>query len=158
MRRREHAVTQLGVNLMDTAKRGEERLNEVSLDIDLLGRSKGDRNSWFDQIWTAGVPDSSYLFTLLLPNAITPWVLSVCPHYNEYIGHLLLFLSFISTSCIPTFIYPYNHALIHPDTHMHTQSYVLIHPYIHTSYTHLLYIHILICTHTFIDSCAHINS
>ena len=72
MRRREHAVTQLGVNLMDTAKRGEGRLNEVSLDIDLLGRSKGDRNSWFDQIWTAGVPDSSYLFTLLLPNAITP--------------------------------------------------------------------------------------
>ena len=67
MRRREHAVTQLGVNLMDTAKRGEERLNEVSLDIDLLGRSKGDRNSWFDQIWTAGVPDSSYLFTLLFP-------------------------------------------------------------------------------------------
>ena len=59
MRRREHAVTQLGVNLMDTAKRGEGRLNEVSLDIDLLGRSKGDRNSWFDQIWTAGVPDSS---------------------------------------------------------------------------------------------------
>ena len=67
MRRREHAVTQLGVNLMDTAKRGEGRLNEVSLDIDLLGRSKGDRNSWFDQIWTAGVPDSSYLFTLLFP-------------------------------------------------------------------------------------------
>ena len=72
MRRREHAVTQLGVNLMDTAKRGEGRLNEVSLDIDLLKRGKGDRNSWFDQIWTAGVPDSSYLFTLLLPNAITP--------------------------------------------------------------------------------------
>ena len=72
MRRREHAVTQLGVNLMDTAKRGEGCLNEVSIDVGLLERSKGDRNSWFDQIWTAGVPDSSYLFTLLLPNAITP--------------------------------------------------------------------------------------
>ena len=72
MRRREHAVTQLGVNLMDTTKRGEGCLNEMSLDIDLLKRGKGDRNSWFDQIWTAGVPDSSYLFTLLLPNAITP--------------------------------------------------------------------------------------
>ena len=153
MRRHQHAVTQLGIELMDKAKRIGGCFNEVSIDIDLLERSKGDRNSWFDQIWTAGMPDSSYLFTLLLPNAITPWDLSVCPHYNEHIGHLLLFLSFISTSCIPTFIYPYNHALMHPDAHMHTQSHVLIH-----SYIHLLYIHILICTQTFIDSYAHINT
>ena len=148
---------------MDKAKRIGGCFNEVSIDIDLLERSKGDRNSWFDQIWTAGTPDSSYLFTLLLPNAITPWDLSVCPHYNEHIGHVLLFLSFISTSCIPTFIYPYNHVLIHPDTHMHTQSYVLIHPYIHTvlhTYvfstfinTHMhKHIHRLICTHKLIDS------
>ena len=116
----------------------------------------------------------TFCFALLLPNAITPWDLSVCPHYNEHIGHVLLFLSFISTSCIPTFIYPYNHALIHPDTHMHTQSYVLMRPYIHTAlhtYTYIMYIfstiyihihihsyhmhkhiHRLICTHKLIDS------
>ena len=80
--------------------------------------------AWFFLYWRG------YLFTLFLPN--TPWDLSVCPHYNEHIGYLPLFLSSASTSYIPTlirihtFIHPYNHAFIYP------HNYTFIHPHIHT--------------------------
>ena len=47
MRRREHAVTQLGVNLMDAAKRGEGRLNEVSLDIEYQSNTEAKDRYWW---------------------------------------------------------------------------------------------------------------
>ena len=76
-----------------------------------------------------------YLFTLLLPNAITPWDLSVCPHYNEYIGHVLLFLSFISISYIPTFIEA--HLYIHMHTYIHTSLCTLLQSYIYSFILHV---------------------
>ena len=59
MKKRQHAVTQLGVELMDKKKVGGGCLNEASIDIHSLEGSKGDRVHWFGQIWTAGVSDSS---------------------------------------------------------------------------------------------------
>ena len=59
MRMYQLAVTQLGIELMDKKKMGGGCLNEVSIDVGSLERSKNIRMHYFDQIWKAGMSDPS---------------------------------------------------------------------------------------------------
>ena len=59
MRMYQLAVTQLGIELMDKKKMGGGCLNEVSIDVGSLERSKNIRMHYFDQIWKADMSDPS---------------------------------------------------------------------------------------------------